>query len=253
MHFSHVVPRKRLPMQGVDHEWKHAFFTNCLTPILSAVVAVQPPDYAHIIALDYAARDFGVPDLLDEHRRHVTKPGFLVTQRGLVTMSREIGQYQNFIISMHATLNSILYSALLQLHRKYCTEALSGPTAFNFAYPYAPSVFAAYLSAARLIKAVETIFSQEQQLSVRFLHFWFNSFSATVRRLTTTSRTFMLYYLRIDSGSHAGTADLPRTSDAACGVRVSRAREGIPIVQIGGEDTSVQQQGPGACAAPVNL
>ena len=59
-------------------------------------------------------------------------------------------------------------------------------------------------------------------------------------------------YVRILEG-HAGTADLPRTSDAACGVRVSRAREGIPIVQIGGEDTSVQQQGPGACAAPVNL
>ena len=55
---------------------------------------------------------------------------------------------------------------------------MSGPTAFTLAHPYAPSVFATYLSAESLISAVETLFNQEQQLSVRFLHFWFNSFSA---------------------------------------------------------------------------
>ena len=85
-------------MQSVDHEWKHAFSTNCLTPILSAVVAVQPPEYAHIIALDRAARDSDVPALLDDHQRHVTNPRFLVMQRGLVTMGREIGQYRSFLL-----------------------------------------------------------------------------------------------------------------------------------------------------------
>ena len=59
-------------------------------------------------------------------------------------------------------------------------------------------------------------------------------------------------YVRILEG-HAGTADLPRTSDATYGVCVPRAWESIPAVQIGGEDTSVHQQGPGACALPVNL
>ena len=95
-------------MQGVDHEWKHAFFTNCLMPMLSAVVAVQPPEYAHIIALDRAARDFGVPALLDDHLRHVTNPRFLVMQRGLITMGREIGQYQS-LLRMYATLTLFPY------------------------------------------------------------------------------------------------------------------------------------------------
>ena len=96
-------------MQSVDHEWKHAFFTNCLTPILSAVVAVQPPEYAHIIALDRAACDSDVPALLDDHQRHVTNPRFLVMQRGLVTMGREIGQYRSFLLR-HAALILFPYS-----------------------------------------------------------------------------------------------------------------------------------------------
>ena len=55
---------------GVDHEWKNMFFTKCLMPILSAVVAVQLPEYTQIIVLDCSVRDFDVPVLLDEHQRH---------------------------------------------------------------------------------------------------------------------------------------------------------------------------------------
>jgi hypothetical protein len=55
----------------VDHEWKNAFFIQCLTPMLEAMVAVNPPDYSHIIDLDKSVRDFGVPSLLDEHKAQV--------------------------------------------------------------------------------------------------------------------------------------------------------------------------------------
>ena len=71
---------------------------------------------------------------------------------------------------------------------------MSGPIAFTLAHPYAPSVFATYLSAESLISAVETLFNQEQQLSVRFLHFWFNSFSATVRRPVSHVCALLLMY-----------------------------------------------------------
>jgi hypothetical protein len=57
---------------------------------------------------------------------------------------------------------------------------MSSPEAFDLCHPYAPSVLATYLGASNLIAAVETLFNQQQQLSVRFLHFWFNSFSAAV-------------------------------------------------------------------------
>lgn len=62
-------------------------------------------------------------------------------------------------------------------------EALSGSGTFDLGHSYAPSVLATYLGASNIISAVETLFTQEQQLSVRFLHFWFNSFSAAVRIL----------------------------------------------------------------------
>ena len=75
----------------LDHEWKNAFFIQCLTPMLEAMVAVDPPDYSHIISLDKSVRDFGVPELLDDHKAQSISPRFLVMQRGLVAISRELG------------------------------------------------------------------------------------------------------------------------------------------------------------------
>jgi hypothetical protein len=60
---------------------------------------------------------------------------------------------------------------------------MGSPKGFDLNHHYAPSVIATYLSASNLITAVETLFEQEQQLSARFLHFWFNTFSAVVCRL----------------------------------------------------------------------
>ncbi|KAF8158547.1 hypothetical protein B0H34DRAFT_709315 [Crassisporium funariophilum] len=158
------VPREEI----VYHEWKNSFFIECLTPMLEAMVCVEPPVYSRILDLDKSVRDFGVPSLLDEHKSHDVNPRFLVMQRGLVAMSREI--------------------ALLQLHRRYFTEAMSGPDGFDLSHQFAPSVIATYLGASSLISAVETLFEQEQQLSARFLHFWFNTFSTVVTLSLLVSR-----------------------------------------------------------------
>jgi len=82
-----------------------------------------------------------------------------------------------------ACLNSFL--ALLQLHRKYFTAAVSGPEPFDLEHRFAPSVLATYLAASSLISAVETLYDHEEQLTARFLHFWFNTFSAVVSLMTT--------------------------------------------------------------------
>ncbi|KAF8904122.1 hypothetical protein CPB84DRAFT_1960943 [Gymnopilus junonius] len=158
------VPREEI----VYHEWKNAFFIQCLTPMLQAMVSVEQPDYSRITDLDKSVRDFGVPSILDEHQTHDVNPRFLVMQRALVAMGREI--------------------ALLQLHRRYFTEAMNSPNVFDLKHPYAPSVIATYLGASNLISAVETLFNQEAQLSARFLHFWFNSFSAVVTLSLLISR-----------------------------------------------------------------
>ena len=82
-----------LPLNSMapDHEWKNNFFIQCLTPMLEAMVSIDPPEYSLIVSLDKSVRDFGVPALLDENQRQSIAPRFLVMQRGLVTMSREIG------------------------------------------------------------------------------------------------------------------------------------------------------------------
>lgn len=81
---------------------------------------------------------------------------------------------------------------------------MSGPAEFNLAHPYAMSVLATYLAATNLINAVETLFNQQQQLSVRFLHFWFNSFSAVVRlRVRIVTQRCPLLTNVIRSPSHS--------------------------------------------------
>jgi hypothetical protein len=76
------------------------------------------------------------------------------------------------------TLNVL--EALLQLHRRYFTQAMNGPESFDLRHQHSPSVLATYLGASSLIKAVQALFDQEPDLSTRFLHFWFNAFSAAV-------------------------------------------------------------------------
>lgn len=144
-----------------DHQWKNGFFVDCLTPILEAMIAVQPPEYSHMIELDNVVRGYAIPPLLDEHIVTGVTTRLLVMQRGFVSTSRII--------------------ALLQLHRRYFTDAMNNSRdPFRFHHKYAPSVVATYLGASALISTVESIFDREPQLSSRFLCFWFNAFSAAV-------------------------------------------------------------------------
>ncbi|KXN83107.1 hypothetical protein AN958_01778 [Leucoagaricus sp. SymC.cos] len=172
------VPREEI----VYHNWKNDFFVECLSPILETMInTVHPPSYTHILELDRSVRDFAIPALLEEQNTKPT-PRYLVMQRGLVAMGREIG-----------------VSALLQLHRRYFTQAMNNVKPFDMNHEHAPSVLATYLSASTLIATVEELYEREQNLSVRFLHFWFNVFSAAVmlslfisRAPTTPLATFAL-------------------------------------------------------------
>ncbi|EAU85818.2 hypothetical protein CC1G_05035 [Coprinopsis cinerea okayama7 len=168
---TYVGPGIYVPKEEVVyHEWKHGFFIKCLSPMLEVMIAKEQPDYSRIIELDTSVRDFGIPALLDvdSSKSMEVAPRFLCMQRAMVALSREI--------------------ALLQLHRKYFTQAMSDPAAFDLHHQYAPSVIATYLAASGLISTVETLFDQEQQLTARFLHFWFNSFSASVTLSLLISR-----------------------------------------------------------------
>ncbi|KAG6916036.1 hypothetical protein DXG01_008759 [Tephrocybe rancida] len=196
------VPREEM----IYHEWKNAFFIQCLSPILEATVVVDPPAYATIIELDSLVRNFHIPKLLDEQPKHgqqdgsvAVQPRFLTMQRALVTTSRDI--------------------ALLQLHRRLFTEAMSRPEAFDLAtHAYAPSVLATCLGAASLIESVETLYDNEPQLTARFLYFWFNAYSAAA--------TLALFVARSPSTPFAPEAQ--KHVDRACRL-FARAAKLLPL------------------------
>ncbi|PFH53342.1 hypothetical protein AMATHDRAFT_45610 [Amanita thiersii Skay4041] len=166
---SYVGPGLYVPREEiVYHGWKNSFFVKCLTPILETMITVTPPNYLHILNLDIKVRDFEVPRILGDYDNGTIAPRFLNMQRALVSVGRDL--------------------ALLQLHRRYFTEAMSGPEPFDLHHHYAPSVLATYLGASSLMKAVQTLFDKEPDLSVRFLHFWFNAFSAAVTLALFISR-----------------------------------------------------------------
>ncbi|KAH0586545.1 hypothetical protein H2248_007770 [Termitomyces sp. 'cryptogamus'] len=198
------VPQEEI----VYHEWKNGFFIQCLTPILEAVVVVDPPPYSTIIKLDSLVRNFQIPKLLDEQPKYgsggqggsgAVAPRFLSMQRALVATSRDI--------------------ALLQLHRRFFTEAMSLPEAFDLAtHPYAPSVLATCLAAASLVESIETLFDNEPQLSARFLYFWFNTYSATATLALCVART----------PSTPFAAEAQKYVDRACRL-FSRAAQILPL------------------------
>ncbi|KAF5382336.1 hypothetical protein D9757_008469 [Collybiopsis confluens] len=154
----------------IYHEWKNRFFIHCLSPILDAITSVNVPPYERIVGLDKDVRNFGIPDILKEDGGSEAglEHRFLTMQRALVSMGRDI--------------------ALLQLHRRQFMEVMSSPEKFDWNDPFAPSVLATYLGCAELIVAVEILFNKEEQLSGRFLCFWFNAFSASVALSLLVSR-----------------------------------------------------------------
>ena len=82
--------------------------------------------------------------------------------------------------SFGSSISDLANVALLQLHRRYFTQAMNSAEPFDMNHEFAPSVLATYLSASTLIATVDDLYEHEQNLSVRFLHFWFNVFSAAV-------------------------------------------------------------------------
>ncbi|KAG1797771.1 uncharacterized protein HD556DRAFT_1355214 [Suillus plorans] len=152
------------------HEWKHGFFLQCLTPVIVTTISAQPQPYSSILDVDKKIRDFHIPPTLNIFNSEgITDIRQLTMQQVLVASGREI--------------------VLLQLHRNFFTEALSDFDAFTYRHKYAPSVLATFLSASRLVAALETMLRREPQLSKRFMCFWFNAFSGAVALSLIVSRT----------------------------------------------------------------
>ncbi|KAJ4491601.1 hypothetical protein C8J55DRAFT_450236 [Lentinula edodes] len=158
------VPREEM----MYHEWKNKFFIDCLSPILETIVSVNTPPYQKTIELDKKIRDFPIPEILKDDYSSGSGSRSLAMQRALLSTGRDI--------------------ALLQLHRRPFMELLNNSEQFDWDREFAPSLLATYLSTSSIVGAVETLFNKEEQLSGRFLCFWFNTFSASVTLSLLVSR-----------------------------------------------------------------
>lgn len=80
--------------QSTDHEWKHGFFLNCLTPVLTTAISAQPQPYQKILDVDKIIRDFTVPPTLDIFNIDGIRDNRQLTmQQVLVSSGREIGVF----------------------------------------------------------------------------------------------------------------------------------------------------------------
>lgn len=143
----------------VYHQWKNTFLQQCLCPILDCMIGKDPANYAMILELDKRVRCMEIPALL--LHCNTESPRSLKMQRALVLSARDI--------------------AILQLHRRSFSDTMSSDAAhFTLTHQWAPSVIATYLAAASLIETIEQLYEHEREVSVRFLFFWFNAFSAAM-------------------------------------------------------------------------
>lgn len=174
--------------QTSDHEWKNKFFIDCLSPILETIVSVNTPPYQKTVELDKKIRNFPIPEILKEDYNAGSGSRSLAMQRALLSTGRDIGEFYHRGVSfehLFTYVRLVLRSltALLQLHRRPFMELLNNSEQFDWDREFAPSLLATYLSTSSIIGAVETLFNKEEQLSGRFLCFWFNAFSASVSAL----------------------------------------------------------------------
>lgn len=96
------------------------------------MVSVEQSDYIKILELDEYVRCFGVPAILDDATSHSMSPRFLVMQRGLVALSREIGKLNILLDDFLQNAYQICHSASPTAQKVFhgsieCTRSIVTP------------------------------------------------------------------------------------------------------------------------------
>ncbi|KAH7884946.1 fungal-specific transcription factor domain-containing protein [Phlebopus sp. FC_14] len=215
---SYSVPGMYI-VPGVQtyHEWKHLFFVNCLTPVLTAAISAHPQPYEKILAVDSAIRNFPVPPTLDIF--HSPSSCSSSSSSPTPIQTRQLTMQQVLVSSGREIV-------LLQLHRNFLTSALSSYDAFSYTHTYAPSAVATFLSARRLIATLRVMEAREPQLSKRFMCFWFNAFSGAVALSLMVSRAPFLSVAPCAVGELEGVLGLFERVARECG----KVRVALPLL-----------------------
>ncbi|KAG9308956.1 hypothetical protein JVU11DRAFT_11258 [Chiua virens] len=147
-----------LEMSWRSWSWR---FSKLLHEVLVAAFGAKIPTYNTILELDRRIRDFPIPSHLQLHSVTDTRGGpQLILQRLLVLTMKE--------------------SVLLNIHRRYFSQALQDSPTDLLKHRYGPSVMAMYRSAWRLIVTHSTAVECIPEVAARIPIFWSQAFSAAI-------------------------------------------------------------------------
>ncbi|KAI0917333.1 hypothetical protein AcV5_007828 [Taiwanofungus camphoratus] len=81
------------------HEWRDIFLSQCMIPVLDAIVSPVPPSYSDVLGLDAKIRDFEIPPILRLAENGGLAPRHPIgLQQSLTLSTREIGWYTDTLI-----------------------------------------------------------------------------------------------------------------------------------------------------------
>ncbi|KAG8219250.1 hypothetical protein J3R82DRAFT_89 [Butyriboletus roseoflavus] len=136
-------------------------FAKLLHEVLVAAFGAKIPTYCAVLELDRKIRDFPIPSHLQLQCVNDTRAGpQIVLQRLLVLMLKE--------------------SVLLNIHRRYFSQALQDSPGDPLKHRYGPSVMAIYRSAWRLIVSHSSIVEYIPDVIGRIPIIWSQAFSAAI-------------------------------------------------------------------------
>ncbi|CAG7845937.1 SubName: Full=Uncharacterized protein {ECO:0000313/EMBL:CCA77995.1} [Serendipita indica DSM 11827] len=139
---------------------KHQFIDSCIVPVLTQVLAVEPPNYATVLKLDKLVRDFQMPDPI---------PPITDGEQSAMCLA-----FQNYALHGYREMT------LLHLHRSAFIAALRESPHDPLKHRFSPSVLAVHKSACVVIHNTYALLQQYSVMVPRSYIWALHAFSASV-------------------------------------------------------------------------
>ncbi|KAG2066960.1 hypothetical protein BDR04DRAFT_1105799 [Suillus decipiens] len=167
--FAVINDKGEKEMSGHMWSWQ---FSRLLHHVMVNAFGAKTPTYSTILELDRKIRDFPVPPLL-QPRCNANEP---------LTKAAILEQVQTSLVLTNKE------TTLLNIHRRYFTQALEDQPNDLLKHKYGPSVMAMYRSAWRVIESHSHAARKIPQAIERLSLFWSHALSAAIVMCMIVSR-----------------------------------------------------------------
>ncbi|KAG2336887.1 hypothetical protein BDR05DRAFT_896174 [Suillus weaverae] len=161
--FAVVNNKGEKEMSGMRHMWSWQF-SRLLHHVMVNAFGAKTPTYSTILELDRKIRDFSVPPHLQPR----------CDKNETLTQAAILEQVQTYFLLTNKE------TTLLNIHRRYFTQALEEQPNDLLKHKYGPSVMAIYRSAWRVIESHSHAVRRIPQVIERLSLFWSHALSAAI-------------------------------------------------------------------------